>query len=78
LNSKAQKIFNEFIIAQSPKEVNLDANTREGLVSKMTQPNSSTFDQAQKRVQGILEAGEFAQIFYNQQKYRDHSVFVIN
>lgn len=60
LNSKAQKIYNEFVTAQAPKEVNLDALTREGLVSKMAQPTPNTFDQAQKRVQGLLEADAYS------------------
>lgn len=41
-------------------QVNLDALTRDGLVSKMAQPTPSTFDQAQKRVQGLLEADAYS------------------
>jgi regulator of G-protein signaling 3/regulator of G-protein signaling len=56
---KAQKIYNDFIVAQAPKEVNLDSLTREGLVSKMLTPNATTFDQAQKRIQGLLEGDAY-------------------
>ncbi|CAG7836474.1 unnamed protein product, partial [Allacma fusca] len=59
LGSKAQKIYNDFIVPQAPKEVNLDAITREGLVGKMAQPNQTTFDQAQKRIQSLLEADAY-------------------
>lgn len=102
LNTKAQKIYNDFIIPQAPKEVNytlrfffiiikystipptpekklkgteklnpiffslsikqinLDALTKDSLVTKMAQPTHSTFDQAQKRIQGLLEADAYS------------------
>jgi len=60
LSNKAQKIYNEFILPQSPKEINLDAITRDSLITKMLQPPChTTFDQAQKRTQGVLEADAY-------------------
>lgn len=60
LNTKAQKIYNDFIIPQAPKEVNLDSLTKDGLAEKIAQPTHSTFDQAQKRIQGLLEADAYS------------------
>ncbi|ODN06472.1 Regulator of G-protein signaling 4 [Orchesella cincta] len=60
LNTKAQKIYNDFIIPQAPKEVNLDSLTKDSLVTKMAQPTHTTFDQAQKRIQGLLEADAYS------------------
>lgn len=60
LNTKAQKIYNDFIIPQAPKEVNLDTLTKDSLVTKMSQPTHTTFDQAQKRIQGVLEADAYS------------------
>jgi regulator of G-protein signaling len=61
LNKKAQRILNEFIVPQSPKEINLDSITRESLISQLSTgpPTPNTFDQAQKRTQGLLESDAY-------------------
>ena len=53
--------MNQFIVPQSPKEINLDSLTREGLITQLLTepPTSTTFDQAQKRTQGLLEADAY-------------------
>lgn len=41
-------------------QVNLDSLTKDSLVTKMAQPTHTTFDQAQKRIQGLLEADAYS------------------
>ncbi|KAH9360078.1 hypothetical protein HPB48_006675 [Haemaphysalis longicornis] len=56
LSIKAQRIFDEFIAPDSPKEVNLDAPTRaEVSASIAKRPDRDCLALAQRRVQGLLE-----------------------
>lgn len=55
LSAKARKIYNDFIAVQAPKEVNLDSSTRTQTVTNLTNPTRHSFDQAQRRVQGLME-----------------------
>ncbi|XP_076352014.1 uncharacterized protein LOC143247588 [Tachypleus tridentatus] len=55
LQSKARKIYNDFIAVQAPKEVNLDPTTRTTVMNKLSKPDHRSFDQAQGRIQGLME-----------------------
>ncbi|KAG8448633.1 hypothetical protein GDO86_015639 [Hymenochirus boettgeri] len=59
LHSKARKIFQLYIALQSPKEVNLDASTRELTEHNLLQPTRSTFDEAQRRIFGLMERDSY-------------------
>ncbi|XP_076343564.1 uncharacterized protein LOC143243788 isoform X2 [Tachypleus tridentatus] len=55
LSSKARKIYNDFIAVQAPREVNLDSTTRNTIFNNLSSPDHHSFDQAQKRIQGLME-----------------------
>ncbi|KAK6195756.1 hypothetical protein SNE40_001115 [Patella caerulea] len=59
LASTAQKIYTEFVAAQAPKEINLDAKTRGTTLSNLTCPNRHCFQDAQKRVQALMEKDSY-------------------
>ncbi|XP_070323811.1 regulator of G-protein signaling 5 [Odocoileus virginianus] len=51
----AKKIYEEFIQAEAPKEVNIDHFTKEITVKNLVEPSTSSFDVAQKRVHALME-----------------------
>ena len=53
--AKAQKIYDEFIRVEAPREVNLDSITRATTVNNLASPNRHCFDHAQRRVRHVLE-----------------------
>ncbi|XP_076360187.1 uncharacterized protein LOC143252237 [Tachypleus tridentatus] len=55
LLSKARKIYSDFVAVQSPKEVNLDSTTRMAIMNSLSNPDHHSFDQAQRKVQGLME-----------------------
>ncbi|XP_022239303.1 regulator of G-protein signaling loco-like isoform X2 [Limulus polyphemus] len=55
LLSKARKIYNDYIAVQAPREVNLDSTTRNTIFNNLSNPDHHLFDQAQKRIQGLME-----------------------
>ncbi|KAF8570321.1 hypothetical protein P879_01400 [Paragonimus westermani] len=59
LQSRAQKIFNEFIAVQSKREVNLDSNTRLQLEKELDSVTKHTFDQSQRRIQALMEKDSY-------------------
>ncbi|XP_028656172.1 regulator of G-protein signaling 1-like [Erpetoichthys calabaricus] len=59
LARKAKKIYNQYIIPQAPTEVNLDSKTREDTSQHIHHPTHTTFDQAQKRVYGLMEKDSY-------------------
>ncbi|KAA0191235.1 RGS8 [Fasciolopsis buskii] len=59
LQSKAQKIFNEFVAVQSKREVNLDSTTRIQLEKELESVTRNTFDQSQKRIQALMEKDSY-------------------
>lgn len=59
LAPKAKKIFADFVAIQAPKEVNLDSNTRAATINNICNPNRHAFDQAQKRIQGLMEKDSY-------------------
>ncbi|KAI4590542.1 hypothetical protein MJG53_001591 [Ovis ammon polii x Ovis aries] len=51
----AKKIYEEFIQAEAPKEVNIDHFTKEITVKNLVEPSPSSFDVAQKRIHALME-----------------------
>lgn len=54
LVAQAQKIFTDFVAIQAPREINLDSKTREATAARMSAPDRSTFEIAQKRIQALM------------------------
>nr|XP_036281339.1 regulator of G-protein signaling 5 [Pipistrellus kuhlii] len=52
---KAKKIYEEFIRAEAPKEVNIDHLTKDITLRNLLEPSPSSFDVAQKRVHALME-----------------------
>ncbi|XP_078091008.1 regulator of G-protein signaling 4-like [Mustelus asterias] len=63
---KAQKIYEEFVKVQAPKEVNLDSYSREWVQRNVTNPNLSCFDPAQRRIHGLMEKDPFPRFLKSQ------------
>ncbi|KAJ8246226.1 hypothetical protein GJAV_G00265230 [Gymnothorax javanicus] len=59
LSSKALRIYSQFINAEAPQEVNLDAETREALTSMIKEPKSDTFDKAQQSIFSLMAKDSF-------------------
>ncbi|NXT59925.1 RGS8 protein, partial [Chaetops frenatus] len=59
LASKAQRIFEEFIDVQAPREVNIDFQTRELTRRNVQEPSLSCFDQAQGKVHSLMEKDSY-------------------
>lgn len=59
LKSKAKSIYNEFIKPDSPKEINLDYNTKEMLQQSLLIPTPCTFKVAQHRVLYLMEHNSY-------------------
>ncbi|XP_055338734.1 regulator of G-protein signaling rgs-7-like [Paramacrobiotus metropolitanus] len=55
IHSKAQKIYDEFIRVEAPREVNMDSLTRATTVTNLANPNRHCFDHAQRRIRHVLE-----------------------
>jgi regulator of G-protein signaling len=75
--AEAQKIFADFIAVQATHEINLDSKTRLVTKNNMTSPNKHTFEQAQKRIQALMEKDSYPRFLRSepyQQLLRDHKV----
>ncbi|XP_067876893.1 regulator of G-protein signaling 5-like [Heterodontus francisci] len=59
LTLKAQKIYDEFVKVQAPKQVNLDSLTREIVTKNLADPTSSCFELAQERTYSLMEKDSF-------------------
>ncbi|XP_008120573.1 regulator of G-protein signaling 8 isoform X2 [Anolis carolinensis] len=59
LASKAQRIFEEFVDVQAPREVNIDFQTREVTRRNIQEPSSSCFDQAQGKIHSLMEKDSY-------------------
>ncbi|XP_066548116.1 regulator of G-protein signaling 21 [Amia ocellicauda] len=57
--SKAKKIYEQFIVAEAPKEINIDHQTRETIKAKVQTPTKTCFDEAQKIVYGLMERDSY-------------------
>ncbi|CAL8093987.1 unnamed protein product [Calicophoron daubneyi] len=59
LAAKAQRIFDEFIAVQANREVNLDSKTRLETEADLANPTVHTLDNAQKRIQALMEKDSY-------------------
>ncbi|KAL0966792.1 hypothetical protein UPYG_G00300200 [Umbra pygmaea] len=59
LNSRAKKIFNTYIEAHAPKEINIDHKTRELIRRNMKTPKAFCFDEAQRIVYSLMEKDSY-------------------
>ncbi|XP_072420232.1 regulator of G-protein signaling 5-like [Chiloscyllium punctatum] len=71
---KAQKIYDDFVKVQAPKEVNLDSLTRVIVTRNLTNPNNSCFQVAQERTYSLMEKDSFprflkSNLFFDLLKY---------
>ncbi|KAE8300865.1 Regulator of G-protein signaling 5 [Larimichthys crocea] len=57
--TKATNIYNQFINPDAPQEVNLDAETREALLSVMDSVCANTFNNAQRRIYTLMAKDSF-------------------
>ncbi|XP_006013984.1 regulator of G-protein signaling 21-like [Latimeria chalumnae] len=56
---KAQRIYEEFIKTDSPREINIDFNTREAICKNILSPSHSCFDDAQKIIYNLMERDSY-------------------
>ncbi|XP_033643063.1 uncharacterized protein LOC117303094 isoform X1 [Asterias rubens] len=59
LTSRAQKIFEDYVTIQAPREVNLDSRTRLETTANVNHPDENTFDHAQKRIEALMEKDSY-------------------
>ncbi|XP_068176292.1 regulator of G-protein signaling 5-like isoform X2 [Antennarius striatus] len=52
--AKAQKIFDEFISSDAPREINIDHETRDFTKANMLEPSPSCFDLAQHKIYMLM------------------------
>ncbi|XP_041789096.1 regulator of G-protein signaling 5 [Chelmon rostratus] len=57
--TKASSIYSQFINPDAPQEVNLDAETREAVLSVVDSLCADTFDKAQKRIYSLMAKDSF-------------------
>ncbi|XP_071359918.1 regulator of G-protein signaling 5 [Trachinotus anak] len=57
--TKATSIYSQFINPDAQQEVNLDAETREALLSAMDSPCANTFKKAQQRIYSLMAKDSF-------------------
>ncbi|XP_058034288.1 regulator of G-protein signaling 18 [Ahaetulla prasina] len=56
---KAKTIYETFIERESPKEVNLDFNTKVSVNQNMAHPTRNTFDAAQNKIYALMEQDSY-------------------
>ncbi|XP_055021025.1 regulator of G-protein signaling 13-like isoform X2 [Boleophthalmus pectinirostris] len=59
MSSRAKRIYEQFIKAESPKEINIDHQTREQIKRNVKTPTTHCFDEAQKIVYGLMERDSY-------------------
>lgn len=59
MTSRANKIFNRYIQAEAPREINIDHRTRELIRQNIGRPSSACFDDAQRIVYGLMERDSY-------------------
>ncbi|XP_029285661.1 regulator of G-protein signaling 8-like isoform X2 [Cottoperca gobio] len=59
MSSRAKKIYEQYIKAESPKEINIDYHTREQIKRNVKTPTMHCFDDAQKMVYGLMERDSY-------------------
>uniref|UniRef100_A0A914VBH0 RGS domain-containing protein n=1 Tax=Plectus sambesii TaxID=2011161 RepID=A0A914VBH0_9BILA len=56
---RAKEIYIEFVAVQSPKEVNLDSDTRSATQASLAGADRNTFDSAQYRIEHLMEKDSY-------------------
>uniref|UniRef100_A0A672M230 Regulator of G protein signaling 13 n=1 Tax=Sinocyclocheilus grahami TaxID=75366 RepID=A0A672M230_SINGR len=69
LCSRAKKIFEHYITAEAPKEINIDHITRELIKQNVQAPTRVCFDEAQRIVYGLMERDSYPR-FLRSDMYR--------
>ncbi|KAK2860945.1 hypothetical protein Q7C36_005111 [Tachysurus vachellii] len=59
LTSRAKKIFDRYIQAEAPREINIDHKTREIIKHNVQTPTRYCFDEAQKIVFSLMEKDSY-------------------
>ncbi|XP_046576232.1 LOW QUALITY PROTEIN: uncharacterized protein LOC124284213 [Haliotis rubra] len=59
LSSVANKIYTDFVAVQAPREINLDSKTRVKTLGNLSQVTRQTFEDAQRRVQALMEKDSY-------------------
>ncbi|XP_026873928.1 regulator of G-protein signaling 21-like isoform X2 [Electrophorus electricus] len=59
MTSKAKKIYGQFVKEESPKEINIDYQTRENIKRNVKSPTAQCFDEAQRIVYGLMERDSY-------------------
>ncbi|XP_026229515.1 regulator of G-protein signaling 5-like isoform X2 [Anabas testudineus] len=69
LTQRAAGIYEQFIMDESPRQVNLDFYTRHIISQSLQQPGPSCFIMAQKKIYGLMENDSFPR-FIQSEKYK--------
>lgn len=64
---KARKIYEDFIQAEGPREVNIDHFTKDVTLRNLVDLSPATFDLAQKRIYGLMEKDSFGRFLRSEQ-----------
>ncbi|KAH9419334.1 Regulator of G-protein signaling 3 [Dermatophagoides pteronyssinus] len=70
LRHRAKKIFDNYVAVRSPREVNLDHHLRLDIQKNLATPSKFTFDEAQKKIQSLLESDSYVR-FLQSDLYTD-------
>ncbi|KAJ8274482.1 hypothetical protein COCON_G00091070 [Conger conger] len=70
LTSTANRIYEEFIKSESPKEINLDCHTKDCIAQNLKQPTHSCFAGAQTKIYSLMENCSYPR-FFQSQLYKD-------
>ncbi|KAI1892139.1 hypothetical protein AGOR_G00150900 [Albula goreensis] len=57
--AKAMEIYDQYVAAESPNEVNLDSATREETKRNLETPSLSSFDEAQRKIFLLMEKDSY-------------------
>ncbi|XP_077192407.1 regulator of G-protein signaling 13 [Paroedura picta] len=68
--SVAQKLFQDYIQPQAPREINIDSPTREAIITNIQKPTPSCFDEAQRIVYLHMERDSYPR-FLGSEIYRN-------
>ncbi|XP_051561819.1 regulator of G-protein signaling 4 [Myxocyprinus asiaticus] len=66
MDTKARKIFEQYVEADSPKEVNLDSSTRENTRKNLESCDGSCFDEAQSKIFTLMEKDSYRRFLKSQ------------
>ncbi|CAL8395595.1 unnamed protein product [Boreogadus saida] len=65
--AKAKKIYEDFIQAEGPREVNIDHVTKDVTLRNLVDLSPATFDLAQKRIFALMEKDSFGRFLRSEQ-----------